>query len=262
MHFSGVDEGTRLSSFVPFNINGTYERYLAKEISSPFSVGKLVSVEHVTSVKKEAVLLDGVTLEKGIKPTPEQVTPSSVQQTLVFKFESLDGVESHIETLWDLDPKDAKYDNKEKMISQKYGQVFEAYMGANTAKDYLSVAQILAKEKPSWAAYFAGIARIFNTAKEGGPIFLEEGAPIPVRLKLVRNRGNTKNPNSITLPLGNFIEKIVKGAKSSVLSLNADDEFHIIEKPKAANVLGNAGGGFGAIKTVKEEGWDNDDTEL
>ena len=261
MHFSGVDEGTRLQSFVPFNIDGTYQRYLAKEVSSPFSVGKLVSVEHLTTVKKEAVLLDGVALEKGVKPTPEQVTPSSIQQTLVFKFESLDGVESHVETLWDLDAKDQKYEVKEKMISQKFGQLFEAYMGANTAKDYLTTALIFGKEKPSWAAYFGGIARIFNTAKEGTPIFLEEGAPIPVRLKLVRNRGNTKNPNGITLPLGNFIERIVKGAKSSVLSLNADDEFHIIEKPKAASVLGNAGGGFGAIKPAPEAGWD-DDTEL
>ena len=265
MQIQGIDDTLQVSARVPFDIDTQYKNFLSGKETSPFVGGYLTKVDVTPLIKKEFKLLPDVKLKDKEKPTIEQVTPDSLRYTLNFYFTGKDGVQEYREQLWEIAPDDEKAANKNRMLNQRIAHIFETYMGANTAAEYLNIKKVFGKNEANYKNYFEGIANIFNTAKEGDtPVYLQEGNKIPVRIKLTRNRSNTRNPNEIKMPLGNVIERIIKGATSSTLVLNGDDEFHVIEKPKATATLGNAvsSSGFGPITASKEVGWDDVEENL
>jgi len=256
----GIDNSTQKQQRVPFDIEGLFKTYQAGG-RLPFPNAYLNNVACVQGVKKEFKLLEGVKIDPNTKPTVEQVTEESIRYFLNFYFSSPDGIQEYVEQIWEVNEEDAvKAANKNRMANERIAHIFEAYMGANTAGEYLNMKKVLGKEESTWKNYFTGIARIFNTCKNEGPVYMEGDKQIPVRIKLTRNRFNKKDPNRISMPLGNVIERYIKDAKSSTLVLNGDDTFTVIEKPKPMN--SPAGGGFAPIETKTEAGWDTVDEEL
>ncbi len=255
----GIDDSTQTLQRVPFDIETLYNTYKTGG-RLPFPNAYMQKVECKAGVKKEFKLLQDVKIEPNTKPTVEQVTPESIRYFLNFHFTSPDGIQEYVEQIWEVNDEDqAKAANKNRMANQRIAHIFEAFMGANTAGEYLNMKKVLTKDQElTWRNYFSGLARIFNTAKEGGtPIFMEGDKYIPVRIKLTRNRFNKKNPNEVKMPLGNVIERYIKDAKSTTLSVSGDDEFNMIEKPKPlTGPAGPAGGGFGPAPAKTETGWD------
>lgn len=266
MRIQGIDGNLQVSQKIPFAIDEHYRNYLAGKEKSPFVGGYLTDVTVKPMVEKEYKLLPDIKLEADAKPTPEQVTKESIRYILNFTFIGKDGIQEYTEQVWDLKDNDPKYDNKNRMLNQRIAHLFEAYMGANTAAEQLSIEKVLGKKEATFENYFKGIANIFNTAKDGTPVFLSEGNKIPVRIKLTRNRSNSKDPNEIKMPLGNVVERIIQGATSSTLVLDGNCEFHIIEKPKATSGLGGVTKGvssdFGPMNTQPQSGWDNVEEDL
>lgn len=257
--FKGVDAKTQIVQKQPINIEKPYNEYKAGTRTSPFPVLFLRAVEARPVVNSKSFTLnEDVVLAPNSKPTVEQVTPDSLRWLLDFKFENKDGSELHTESIWDIPADDPKYDNKSDMAVRKFGQIFEAFVGAGSAQNYLTTEKIFGKNKQNWENYFKGIANIFNTSGENGtPVYTNK----PVRVKLIRNRMNKQNPNELQAALGNFIEPYIKDNNNSILQIRSGDEFHIIEKPKAA-AFGAApapGGGFGGASSSNNDDWGDTD---
>jgi hypothetical protein len=253
----GVTADTRASSRVPFNIDQYFLEYQDKKRSSPHPEAKLVSVEVVPNVVKDKYkLLPEVKLAPGAKPTVEQVTPESLRYGLAFQFEDLQGIQEYQYRMFEVEVDDPKKDNKERMNNERLAHFWEAYRGANTAATDLSTKAVVAKGvEVTWKSYFEGVAAAFNTkGEENTPIYKD----VPVRIKLTRNTG-AQNPNSLAMPLGNVIERIVKEAKTSTLVIGSADEYLTRQKAQPAKGFGApAGGGFGPVKTT-DDGWGNND---
>lgn len=252
----GVTASTRASSRVPFNLDEYYNKYADKQRQYPHPEAKLTSVEVVAGVSKDKYkLLPDVKLAPNVKPTPEQVTPESLRYSLAFQFEDLQGVQEFQMRLFEVEADDAKADNKNRMNNERIAHFYEAYMGANSAAAALDPAKIVPKGTPlTWKSYFDAVAGVFNTGKEGQAIYSD----VVVRIKLTRNTG-AKNPNSLTMPLGNVIEKVVKEAKTSTLTIESSDAYLTAAKPKGFGAAaGAAAGGFGPTTKAQSDDWGDD----
>lgn len=230
--FSGISGETRSQQKVNFDIAKLFNDYKEGRAESPFPTAILKSVEVGEIVNKKFTLLEGVELEKDEKPTVDQVTPDSIRYTLNFNWESPDGVYSHKETIYDIEDNDTKYQTKERMINERIAHFFDAFAGQGKAAQFLPLSEVfkdVKKEDWNFKTYFSGIARIFNTCKNENPVYLNKSLePILVRIKLTRNTYNSRNPNAVTMPLGNVVERILPNIPS-ILQVTSSDKFNIIE---------------------------------
>lgn len=269
----GITADNRASERVPFPVDVLYTKY--KESGNkilPFPKAVLTSIKATPRVVKDGYkLLDGVVITGNDKPTVEQVTPDSLQWSIDLQFESLDGVYAYQHTLFAPGDTDEKAEQKERWNNDRILHFYEAYMGANTGVTALAIGKVLNGSESTWENYYKGIANVFNTGKAGKPVFQDADANIPVRIKLTRSASG-KNPNRLQMPLfGNVIERVIEGAKSSILVVEPTDKFEQIAQQSAiANLPGAAGrAAYGvptAAKPSQDEWGDDgdaiDDTDL
>jgi hypothetical protein len=222
----GITTDTRTQSIVEFPVSKEQWKHPAV----------LKDVQFGKAPKRQAKLLDGVTLGPGEDPTVDQVRPEDINISLKFVLTSPDDFYTHIETMYAPKP-GSKSDTRVEIMNGQIAHLFEAFAGQGSAPKYLStdsIAKVLDVEAiETYEQYFKGIAAVFNTAKEGGPVYKEGDKFITGFIKLVR-RGRTNSPNVLQFPTGNFFEILRDPAQKSILQQRAKDVFDMIqETPKA-----------------------------
>lgn len=227
MNIIGLNKDTRVITSVQFPVEQYYMEYKNGTRPHPFCEGFLESVRLDVRVAEKYVLLPDVVLEDAdTKPTSEQVEPESRRYILTFTFKDATKTYTHTEELWD---NDGKTEWKNIRI---YSQIMTAYTNLEIAHKLLEMDKnspdngLFAVDKnvnTSYEKYFTAIVKQFNEGKNGKPVFqTEEGKPIAVRFKLVR-QGVGKGTNNLQLSVnGNCIEKISSNASvKSILSVIA-----------------------------------------
>lgn len=224
--FGGVSEDTRVGAQVNFDVSSTNWKHDCILVK--------VSVER--NVRKKYELLEGQSVKKGAKPTPDQVHDNSIICSLQFVFESDDNVRSYIEKMFEIDESDSNYSMKERMMNENIAQIFEATAGRGQAVLKLNgdaLTETLGREMDTWQDYFEAIAKAFNQGRvmdeQVIPVYqiIRDGKTIsiPLRIKLSRWK------NFLQLGKGNFVER---RTEKSILQKAPKEVFDIVETPTDA----------------------------
>ncbi len=209
----GVTEDVKSSVKAPFEVSRQH----------PFNTAYLIDV-----VSEE------VEFKKGDKANTKQ-------PVLKFTFASPDKTKQHVETYFEVDETDTKYNDKVDWFNQKMKHLYETFVpfkafgGGN-----------------SWAEYFTSIADAFNgTVREDG----KEPVHKPIyKNKLVWLYLTYNNRGRLQIGFPNFVEAATDKNKEKPNTLFIKDK-DVIDKP-IANVSTPKGGHTdGAANDDIPEGW-------
>lgn len=228
-----IQTDVRDVNIIPFPVEARFKEYQAGMAPDPWHIAKCVEVKYRQFVKEKPVLKEGVVLAKGQKPTVTDVTDAFIGHCIDFKFSSPDDLYSFTHTMWEQDPTKDDWQKRLQWDTEFLAHLWGGMFRYNTFEQYFSTAAQRAanNDEPvtNFEQRFRVIEKIFNTANNGQPVFLDgSGKPILYRIKLVLWENDVRFPR-----FDNFIEPYSENVVSR-LTVKGDDNFEFVKKAKTA----------------------------
>lgn len=250
--FQKIQRAQIMDFFISEDNRASYGVEFPVSKETPIQLGVITAITFAPRVNSKFQLLDGIRLEKGEQPTPEQVTAESIRGTIQIEFASPDGHYSHIEEKWDnSNISDAAM--RSRMISMLNTQLL--HIAAQVSEDEAGIRAALGNKEAFFAfvnekhqdekyglqwRYLEYIAHVMNTYNGGSPIWKEAGSDNAKRLRFKLTRiPSGKSINKLQLGNGNVVEVIREGVRT-ILQVSAKDHFDFIEVPASTAIAGGA----------------------